>query len=188
MPLSTDPDLRARQLANLRQGVTIAPEGNVRALKSGAWSTVAIEPFRQLWAQEFFDQIAEDSPLREDRAFRHWVATASKVFARLQSAGSWLDTRMGDFGNSDVLRAIDAESKLRREATDVLERLKLAPLAPSDDLRLQEYVDNILERLAAAEARAGGTARAGGVVVSSPPAIAIPDSDIEEVPDAAEGE
>lgn len=168
--------------ANLRRGETVAPKGNVRTLKSGAWSTVAVEPFRKLWSSEFFDQLAEDSPLRENPDYRHWVATASLVFARLQSAGSWLDTRMGDLGNAEVLRALEEERKLRREATEVLERLKLAPLSPSDDLAVTQMIADLEERFGVLKSERDA-AIADAVALRAALAQAIP---VEEVADAAE--
>ena len=41
MPLSGDDQARGRQLANLKQGGTVAPAGNQRAVKHGAYARVA---------------------------------------------------------------------------------------------------------------------------------------------------
>lgn len=154
--MSDDPDKRARQLENLRRGETRAPLGNTRALKSGAFSEVAIAPFAAIWEQRFAEKLAADSPLRNDPRFFAYIAVVSKVFARLEQVGQWLDVRMGDLSDPNVQRNLDIESRLRRESGDALQALRMAPADLGTELKLQAYLDELEERVLAAERIAAG--------------------------------
>lgn len=64
MPLSGDPDARARQLANLRPGARTAPPGNRRALSHGGYAAVTRDRL-DTKVREVYDALAADAPLRD---------------------------------------------------------------------------------------------------------------------------
>jgi hypothetical protein len=151
VPLSSDPEARARQLANLSPTTWPAPPiGNVRALRHGANSEVAVGPYAALWSQTFFAAISEESALRNSEPFTAFIALGSKIFGRLELVGNWLEPRMGDLQAPGVMQAIEQERALRREAMTFLQDLKLAPVA-SEEAELVALVEQLRADLAGRE-------------------------------------
>jgi hypothetical protein len=62
MPTSTDPEKRARQLANLRQGPP-APRGNVLGLRHGAYARIT-EAELDATTRQIYEAVAQDAPVR----------------------------------------------------------------------------------------------------------------------------
>lgn len=56
---------RQRQLANLKRGGTVAPAGNQRAVKHGAYARIA-EAELEAKTLEVFDALAADAPDRDE--------------------------------------------------------------------------------------------------------------------------
>ncbi|MFA9269965.1 MAG: hypothetical protein ACEQSX_04290 [Baekduiaceae bacterium] len=96
MPLSDDPEKRARQLANLRRG-NPAPQGNTRRLVHGGRtrSEQTLEPLRT----EMAVGLRRDYPGLDDRR----LAILADRLARMESARRWLD------GQDGVVRGKDGE-------------------------------------------------------------------------------
>lgn len=134
MPLSSDPDKRARQLANLRPAPP-APVGNRRTLRHGGYAQVSEERIEGRM-REVFDALAADAPLRDrdgelpavDHAAVHLLAQAlcrlEDVTDHLDRAG-YLDQRTGEPRHA----VLDLEARLRREAVALLDRLGMTPTA-----------------------------------------------------------
>jgi len=133
MPLSSDPERRARQLSNLRPAPP-APHGHSRSRKHGGYATVLRE---RLEAQEaaIFDALAADAPLRDqagelpahDTAA---VALLARCLCRLEDVAA----NVRDFGLFDqktgaVRPVVDLEGRLRREAAGYLDALGMTPKA-----------------------------------------------------------
>lgn len=100
MPLSRDPDAKARQLANLRPGAKTAPPGNSRALKHGTFASI---PRDQLDAEvrELYGLLADAAPLRGPggdlpQADEAAVEVAARALKRWRGVVSWCD-RFGRF-------------------------------------------------------------------------------------------
>jgi hypothetical protein len=64
MALSSDGSARGRQLANLKQGGTVAPAGNQRAVKHGAYARIAQAELEDK-TRLIFDALVADAPARE---------------------------------------------------------------------------------------------------------------------------
>lgn len=147
-PLSADPEARARQLANLSPTTWPAPPvGNVRALRAGAHSNVAVGPYAAVWERTFFDAISEESALRNSEPFVAFIALGSKIFGRLQMVGEWLEPRMGDLTAPGVMPALEQERSLRKDAMVFLQDLKLAPVS-SEEAELAALVERLRADLA----------------------------------------
>lgn len=148
--LSPDPERRQRQLDALaasRRSFRPPPLGNVRALRSGAHSEVAVGPYAKLWEQTFFEAISTESALRNSEPFVAFIALGSKIFGRLQMVGEWLEPRMADLENQAVRDNLGEERALRREAMTFLQDLKLAPVA-SEEAELIALVEGLRADLA----------------------------------------
>ena len=63
-PLSSDPQKRRKQIANLRPGRGAAGVGNRHATKHGAYAVIA-QAELEAKARESFDALAEDTPVRD---------------------------------------------------------------------------------------------------------------------------
>jgi hypothetical protein len=61
--LSNDPAKRTNQLANLKQGGTVAPAGNQRARRHGAYAAIAEAELEEK-TRHLFDALAFDAPVR----------------------------------------------------------------------------------------------------------------------------
>jgi hypothetical protein len=130
--LSSDPDKRARQLANLRPAPA-APVGNHRTRRHGGYAQVSVERIEGR-AREVFDALAADAPLRDeggelpavDHAAVHLLAQSlcrlEDVAGHLAATG-WIDQRTGEPRQS----VLDLEARLRREAASMLDRLGMTP-------------------------------------------------------------
>lgn len=131
MPLSSDPEARRRQLANLRPGARTAPPGNTRALRHGGYAEIARERIEERVA-ELLDALAADAPLRDpsgelpapDAAIVHLLATA---LCRLESVERYLSAHGYLTDTGDVRPAADLAARLRREAADYLDALGMTP-------------------------------------------------------------
>jgi hypothetical protein len=94
-PLSSDPEARDRQLANLVPGARTAPPGNRRALKHGAHATLSAEAIADE-VRELYDVLADSAPLR-DRvgnlpvADEAAVEVAARALHRYRKIATWLD-------------------------------------------------------------------------------------------------
>ena len=65
MPLSSDPERRRKQLLNLKRGGTVAPAGNQRAVKHGAYALVTeAELESHPKALAVYEALAADAPVR----------------------------------------------------------------------------------------------------------------------------
>jgi len=130
--LSSDPEKRARQLANLRPAPA-APVGNHRTRRHGGYAQVSVERIEGR-AREVFDALAADAPLRDeggdlpaaDQAAVHLLAQSlcrlEDVAGHLAATG-WIDQRTGEPRQS----VLDLEARLRREAAAMLDRLGMTP-------------------------------------------------------------
>lgn len=134
MPLSRNPQRRAAQLANLKPGARTAPVGNVRALRHGAYATVARDRI-DVKVREVFDALAADAPLRDrdgglPAADGAAVRLAAEVLCRLDNVSDFL-ARRGIEDDKGELRTtvLDIEGRLRREAADHLDALGCTPRA-----------------------------------------------------------
>lgn len=133
-PTSRDPRRRARQLANLRKGGTIAPAGNRRAVKHGVYAVIAADRL-DAKAREVFAALAADAPLRDaagelPAADGAAVRLAADVLCRLDGMRDYL-ARRGVEDEKGVLRVVelDLERRLRAEAADHLDSLGMTPRA-----------------------------------------------------------
>lgn len=133
MPLSDDPERRAKQLANLRPGAGAGVVGNRWAHRHGGWATVARERMEATIA-EVFDALASDAPLRDaegglprhDTVAVHELAETmcrlEDVRAHLRSAG-WLDQRTGEPRHS----VLAIEDRLAGRVGRMLDQLGMTP-------------------------------------------------------------
>ena len=115
-------------LANLRPGGNVAPLGNTQTRKHGAYARIAAERLDEK-AREVYDALAADAPLRGDDGGlpSHdavQVRLLADVLCRLDSVGAWL---AGRWATDEGQRALEIESKLRREAADYLDALGMTP-------------------------------------------------------------
>lgn len=133
-PASSDPQRRARQLANLRKGGTVAPAGNRRAVRHGAYAVVAAARL-DVKAREVYEALAHDAPLRDavdelPAADGAAVRLAAEVMCRLDDLSAWLAAH-GWLDANDQPREslLDLERRLRGEAADHLDSLGMTPRA-----------------------------------------------------------
>lgn len=138
MPRGQHPNSRAALDAH-RRSYPPAPVGNRRALRSGHAAEKALEPYAGLWERTFLDSLREESALLTDEEFLAYIAVGSRVFARLELVGNWLTPRLSDMNGKGVMQALEAETKLRREALEFLQSLRLGPLASEE----QELLDTL---------------------------------------------
>jgi hypothetical protein len=129
-PLSSDPDKRAVQLANLRP--TPPPAGNVRALKHGAKARQATLIAAGSWSERIYAELEAEAPLRAadgglPAADRQAVELLASVLARLQAAKAWLDTRPAADEKGRPWPVADDERRLIREAGRLLDQLGMTP-------------------------------------------------------------
>jgi hypothetical protein len=129
--LSSDPAKRANQLANLKRGGTIAPLGNRRSRKHGAYATIAIERL-DAKTREVLDALADDLPLRDSdgsvpASDVPLLRLLADVLCRLDDIGAWLSAHGWQDAKGEPRQVVDVESRLRREAATYLEALGCSP-------------------------------------------------------------
>jgi hypothetical protein len=131
MPLSSDPQKRETQLANLRQGVTTAPTGNARAKTHGAFAVIARERLEER-ELAILDALSADLPLTEadgsvPPADAVVISLFAEVLCRLADVKDY-HGRRGIESAKGVLRpSVEVEGRLRREALDFAESLGMTP-------------------------------------------------------------
>ncbi len=132
-PLSSDPERRERQLANLlpAPSTPIQP-GEQRALSHGGYAEVAAARL-DAKAQTIYDALAADVPLRDEEGEmqRHdsaMVALLATTLCRLDSIAEHLAERgMFDRRTKRVRPVVELESRLRKEAAAYMAELGLTP-------------------------------------------------------------
>jgi phage terminase small subunit len=131
MPLSRDPDKRAKQLANLRAAPS-APRGHRRAVVHGGYANV--EPLeRDRKAQEIFEALAADAPMRDGAGGLPAADTAVvSLFARCLVQLERVEADMADHGwklreSGDPRPVVELARRLRGEALDYAEALGMTP-------------------------------------------------------------
>lgn len=131
MPLSRDPDKRAKQLANLRAAPP-APRGHRRAVTHGGYSIVGpLERDRK--ARDIFEALAADAPMRDDAGGLPAADTAVvSLFARCLVQLERVEADMGDHGwkdreSGDPRPVVELARRLRGEALDYAEALGMTP-------------------------------------------------------------
>ena len=131
-PLSRDPRKRARQIANLRRGVTTTP-GNQHGRRHGGYAPIAR---RDLDAKrrEVYDALAADAPLRdaEGELPSHDAAAVrllAECLCRLDSVSDYLSRHGWQTEDGEVRPAVEVERRLRAEALDWMRELGLTPKA-----------------------------------------------------------
>lgn len=131
MPLSRDPDKRARQLANLRPAPA-PPPGNVRALRHGGRARVATLIRAGSWAERIYAELEAEAPLRDDvgglpHHDRQAVELLAGCLARLEAVEAWLETRPALTEKGEPWPAEEVARRLRREAAGYLDTLGMTP-------------------------------------------------------------
>lgn len=135
MPLSSNADARARQLANLRTGGGPGPpRGNVRALVHGGTARKATLIAAGSWAERIYAELEAEAPMRSaDGSLpvhdRQAVELLASALARLQNVEAWLSARPAVDEKGEVWPAEDVASRLRREIAGWLDRLGMTPAA-----------------------------------------------------------
>lgn len=134
MGLSSDPEKRAKQLANLNPKAGSAPKGNKHATTHGAFARV-IESRLEDRVLVVIRALAEDAPLRaadgglpvEDLAI---VRLLAECLCRVEDVSGFLrDYGIRDPKTKDLRRAVDREADLRKEAAGYLDQLGMTPRA-----------------------------------------------------------
>ena len=168
MPLSGDPDARARQLANLQPGGDgpPAPEtGNTRTLQHGGYARVSRD---RLDAKviELSDALAEDVPIVSTSDQLAIAELATKV-CQLQDLRTYLAAHGFLDGDGDVRPAAELERKLSAQVDDKLDALGMTPrsrvklgldLSKAVAQAARERDDRVAAAKAAADARRGEAA------------------------------
>lgn len=131
MPLSGDPEARARQLANLRDAPP-APAGNRRAMVHGGYAALSADELEPK-VREVRDALAADAPLRDpDGSLPAADATVVRLFASCLVRLERVEHDLADHGwrdreTGEPRSAVELEGKLRREALDLAESLGMTP-------------------------------------------------------------
>lgn len=131
MPLSTDPENRAKQLANLKQGGTVAPAGNARAKTHGGFATIAADRLEER-EKIVVEALAADLPLRDPdgsvpAADALAVTLLAQSLCRLEDVAGFHGRRGIETSKGNLRNSVEVEGKLRREALDFCEALGLTP-------------------------------------------------------------
>jgi hypothetical protein len=130
MPLSPDPDKRARQLANLKPRPVPSPYG---ARRHGGYSTVTAERLAPR-TREIFDALALDAPLRDQggelpAADAGIVTLLAQALCRLEDVTGyleqtgWLDQKTGEPRTA----VLEIERRLQAMAAGFMDRLGMTP-------------------------------------------------------------
>jgi hypothetical protein len=132
VPLSRDPEKRARSLANLRKGGPAAPKGNRYTLHHGGYASPRMLPVEGK-SRVIYAELSRDAPLRDavgdlPAADRTTVELLALCLARLESIAAWLEAHGWlDPKTGEPRSAVDLERRLRTEARDHAEALGLSP-------------------------------------------------------------
>lgn len=133
MPLSNDPDKRARQLANLRPGAGAWKPGDAPALKHGLRSRRPL-PVDQLSAEvaEIVGALADAAPVRDGdgnlpAADEAAIERAARALHRARKASEWADAtgRYDEKGNVKPIARHELECE--RELGTALDVLGMTP-------------------------------------------------------------
>lgn len=134
-PLSSRPEARDRQLANLRAGAAPAPPGNQRALQHGAYAALRRE---EVEAEEgrILEALEADAPLRDpDGGLPSADGVAVRLLAsclvRLQRVEAYLTAHGFLDEKGEPRPVLEVEGRLRREALDAAEALGMTPRSRS---------------------------------------------------------
>lgn len=157
MPLSRDPEKRARQLANLRPAPA-APAGHSRSLVHGGRAEVLFRDVSDA-VRELLDVLGELAPVRDPdgslpAADAVAVERAARALKRYRHLAGWLDLhgRLTDAG--DVKPASEYELRAERELAAALAELGMTPASRAKlGLDLQRAATSAEEADAARAAR-----------------------------------
>lgn len=135
MPLSTDAEKRAVQLANLRPGAGQAVEGNGRALSHGAYSAALVAEV-EVEVRELMEALGAAAPVRDGdgslpTADVVAVERAARALKRWRGLAQWLDlhgriVERGK-GKGGIKPAAELELKAERELAAALDALGMTP-------------------------------------------------------------
>lgn len=131
MALSSDPDKRARQIANLVPGAKPAPPGNTRALKHGARARLDEGRLADKRA-EVAEILADDAPLRDaegklPRADELAVSLLAETLVRLDGVRTYLDLHGLLTEKGEIRPAVAIEDRLIARAFGFAEALGMTP-------------------------------------------------------------
>lgn len=137
--MSSDPEKRARQLANLKGPPPPPEKGNQRAKLHGGYASVATERLAEK-EREVYDALAADAPVRAadgslPAADAAAVSLLAKTLCRLEDVGSWLE----EYGPVDTRR----HHKGRKKATGARAKRKRKSVDP---LRVVAMEDRLISR------------------------------------------
>lgn len=130
-PLSSDPEARARQLANLRRGETKpSPTANLR---HGGYAAIARRDLDEKRA-EVREALTLDAPLRDPDGGLPApdalaVSMLAEVLCRRDNVREYLDRRGWEGDDGQPRPAVDLERRLRSEALDLMRELGMTPKA-----------------------------------------------------------
>ncbi len=135
MPLSSDPEKRAKQLANLTPAPPPSPTGNRFALRHGGYAAVAADRLEGR-SREVFDAISADAPLRDaagnlPAADSGVVYLLAQALCRLEdvsghlAATGWLDQKTGEPRHA----VLEIERRLIAQCAALMDRCGLTPLS-----------------------------------------------------------
>ncbi len=128
MPTSRDPDKRARQLANLRQGVTTSPG---RPLVHGAYARLSPERIDSK-VREVAEALAQDAPVRAadgglPAADAVAVRQLAETLCRLDDIAEYLNRRGWEDDSGKPRPVLEYEGRLRGHVLDLLRELGMTP-------------------------------------------------------------
>ena len=131
MGLSSRPDARRRQLANLTPQPPAPEPGNRRALRHGGHASPRTLPVDGK-ARAIYAILADDAPLRNadgglPSADRTAVELLALCLCRLESIAAWLQMHGLLTEAGEVRPAVELERRLRVEAADHCAQLGLTP-------------------------------------------------------------
>jgi hypothetical protein len=126
VPLSRDPELRAKQLRNLKRGGNPAPSGNGLAVRHGGYAAVTAEE-RDEELRRIREALAEDRPLkhRADDALLDLLADSLVQLRRVRrdiADHGWKDPKTGE-----PRPVVGLARSLRREAAGYLAEMGMSP-------------------------------------------------------------
>lgn len=133
MPLSNDPEKRAAQVANLRQGAGEAGAGvgNLRAVSHGAYARVTA-PRLDVKTRQIVDALSADAPVRAaDGSLPAADAAAARLLAetlcRLETIGDYLERRGWEGEDGRPRPVLEYEARLRSQALDLMKEFGMTP-------------------------------------------------------------
>lgn len=150
--LSTDPQKRERQLANLKRGGTVAPAGNQRRLTHGAFSEVLVRNVETEVA-ELAAALAGAAPVQINgqppAADIVALEQAARALKRWRHISAWCDAhgRIAE-KTGNVKQAAELELKAEAALTAALDRLGMNPAARAklgvDLARMRDSLEDAL--------------------------------------------